>query len=274
MTFCQCSGILIEPNLALYEWADSSARVAAQRELCLFRQADNLHPAHWSGVALGLVDQLPRQCRDALEPPEEVDFEMPLRRWRRNYVLALKLAGLELDGGRAEKKMMRFLNWSHAEFLIGGPATALAALYLAPNSPRKRLLRSLRALDRERAILGIRNAAWDLTYLSDFAKKVQEQDEQRRIHVLCSFDASVRRIAKVVVSDAVPVGDDEGGYHRLFVDNWPPEAARRLGAELTRLRKEANDPRRQVNRSVPDEFIDERIRDGEAGVRGWCPTVG
>lgn len=56
----------------------------------------------------------------------------------------------------------------YEDYLISGPAVMLAAHYLAPNSRRAGLLKFLRSRDRERAIAGVRNAAWDLVLLSDW----------------------------------------------------------------------------------------------------------
>ena len=47
MAFAQCANMLIEPNLSLYEYADSHGNDAANAELQLFRIADNINPQRW-----------------------------------------------------------------------------------------------------------------------------------------------------------------------------------------------------------------------------------
>lgn len=36
-------------------------------------------------------------------------------------------------------------------------------------------MNSFRSADREKAIDGIRNAAWDMTYLSEFARRIEKE---------------------------------------------------------------------------------------------------
>lgn len=111
MAFAQCSHVLIEPNIALYEAATTADSTEANRELHFFRMADNVHPASWTDVALGRSNELevPVDLPHTIAPKQDVDFAMPLRRWRRLYVLALKLAELELRGGSPLRRMEELL---------------------------------------------------------------------------------------------------------------------------------------------------------------------
>jgi len=269
MAFAQCAGILIEPNMALYEATDFMGKSEANEELQRFRVADNLHPAYWAGVALARSTELAPSA-DALPnaPPDKgVDFEMPLRRWRRLYILALKIAELELRGGQSDRRMEELLQWMYEEFLISGPAIMLAAHYLAPNSNRKGLLKNLRSPDRDRAIAGVRNAAWDLTLLSEWQARIQAQEERNTLTLLCSLDQKVLEFARALV-ELTPTPDH---LEDAFQSLWGPTTGRRLAAQLKDLMATADNPARQINKPAGQSSVDALIREGESTVCSWRP---
>ena len=211
LAFAQCAKIQVEPNLALYEVAHLQGHDAAVAELSAFRVADDVHPGWWADIALGREDHPGDRPADVRPGRHDhvVDSSMPLRRWRRNYVLCLKLAELELRGGNALQRFREFLQWSYDDFILGGPSIALAARVLAPNAPRGGLLKRIRADDRERALAGVRNAAWDLTIVSEWITDAESQPERRQLALLTSFDADVHWIARAVTGVAGPTDSGE-----------------------------------------------------------------
>jgi hypothetical protein len=147
MAFTGCADIDVEPDMAPYELAYSQGQAAALDEVRKFRIADHVHPGWWAEIALGredrageLPDRITLGRHDAV-----VDFVMSLRRWRRNYVLCLKIAELELRGGNAVARLWEFLRWSYKDFILEGTAIALAAHLFAPNATRSRLLKGLQS---------------------------------------------------------------------------------------------------------------------------------
>jgi hypothetical protein len=270
--FAQCAEIEIEPNLALYEGASHDGQATADSELALFRKADHFHPGYWTEIALGRSDALdePPETGTQPRPDLKVNFTKPLRRWRRNYILCLKLAELELSAGTAEGRLHTFVQWSHEEFILGGPAIALAAHYLAPNARRKRLLKGLRSHDRERALEGIRNAAWDLSILSQWLLDIGQQEQSYRLVLLTSFDAGVHRLARTTADTKGHTSDSGNPLHRALIYLWGEKIGLSLAAEIEECFSKRDSPNRRVNR--PDKFtIDEFIAEGEARVRAWRP---
>lgn len=161
-------------------------------------------------------------------PKEEVDFTMALRVWRASYTAVLKIAALELATCKAERKFVNLLEWMEQDFLFIGPAVLLANRYLAPNSPRKGLLKSLRSPDRKRALVGIQNAAWDLALVSEWAKNARRQADEKSLWILASLDRSVHSIARNFVGAA----DSDEDVHRLlreeFTSHWGESSGGRL----------------------------------------------
>ncbi len=272
MVFALCTGAQIEPSLALYEVAHQQGNDVARGELSLFRRADNSSPEYWTDVALGRIAGSAPLLEAPRKPRRErkVDFELPLRTWRRNYVLCLKLAELALQQGRAETRLRQFIRWAHSDFVLGAAGIALAIHFLAPNARRAGLLKGLFAADREKAIKGVRNAAWDCTLVSHFISAISSQQADNCLSLLVSFDSSVHAVLRTITettSDVMPISDAlEANLSRLWTN---PTVSRRLASELRSLYDTIDNPDRVVNKTDLGPSIDELIEQGEARV--WTP---
>jgi hypothetical protein len=273
LAFAQCAEIDIEPNIALYELARSRGAEAARLELAAFRLADHIHPGYWGEIALGRSQGLGGPTPVGPVGPNDltIDFSMWLRRWRRNYILCLKIAELELEGGSAAARMSRFMTWMDRDFLFGGPALVMAAHCLAPNAGRRRLLKSIRSPDRARAIEGVRNATWDLTLVSEWMQGVERQDGDSRLTLLTSLDRGIHALARAVTDVECPGSSVESGIYALFVELWGEKMGTRLAGQLVTHYASLADPQRQLNRPAPDDFLAKYIQRGEAAIVGWLP---
>lgn len=230
LAFAQTTESLIEPNMALYELAATAEARTARMELLEFRRLDNSHPQLFADVAVGRRDSLDLIYLSGYPVAEapDVDFTMPLRRWRANYAAALKIATLELSQVPAERKMAGLISWMQNEFLHIGPALCLANRYFAPNGPKKRLFKSLRSSDRDRALAGVRNAAWDLAFVSEWSAKVRTQSDGDKLWILATLDRGLHEVAQAFV---LPTGAAESVDASLcaeFVTLWGPDKGARL----------------------------------------------
>lgn len=230
LAFAQTTESLIEPNMALYELAATASSHSALGELMEFRRLDNSHPQLFADVAVGrrasleLVDL----SEDPVAEAPNVDFTKSLRRWRASYTAALKIATLELSSAPAERKMAELISWMQNEFLHVGPAFCLANRYLAPNGPKKRLFKSLRSSDRERALAGVRNAAWDLAFVSEWWAKVRTQSESDKLWILASLDRGLHDVARTLVLPAGPAESPEASLRAEFITLWGSDRGTRL----------------------------------------------
>lgn len=270
LAFAQCADIEIEPNIPLYEVAQWQGNDGANAELADFRFADTVHPGYWAEVALGEGNQVPLSVEAPSAGPD-IDFTMPLRRWVRNYILCLKIADLELQGGSAVRRLLAFIDWMHREFLIGGPAFALAAIYLAPNAPRRALFKGIRSAARRDALAGIRNAAWDVTLVSQMLNAVQEQDEKGRLTLLGSLDRSVHRLARGVLDISDAAETDEDAIRRSLAQYWNARDSATIVAEFVSVRRRSDDPSRQLNKPAPLSFLTDLTTSLERCVLEWMP---
>lgn len=131
--FCHFLDILVEPSVAFHELAHKQGNDIANEELAWFRIGDNGDAFAWFAYAIGEIDRIPASA----DQPRigSHDLALPLRRWRRNYIVALKIAALELAPMPNLQRMLSLLEWMHSDFIVAGPAAMLACIYFAPNSP-------------------------------------------------------------------------------------------------------------------------------------------
>lgn len=262
MAFAQCLDIQIEPSIAFHELAHVQGNEAAHMELAWFRAADHPRPLDWINVALGRTDRMDIQ----ISPPDVIshDLSWPLHRWKRNYIHALKIGEIELTVRSKLDQVLSFFKWMYEDFMLGGPAALLAATYFAPNSaPRGGLFKSLRSSDRDRAIGGIRNAAWDLTHLSDFIQRAQDQSKR---YLFASFDVGARHVARLLFETGQDPENPEtviAGLGRW----WPEKDARLIARTLFDYFGRGRPPEWYADQAANPDRIDELISRGEWAVR-------
>ena len=259
--FCHFLDIQIEPAVAFHELAQTQGNAAANLELARFRDADNSDPYPWLDLAFGDLDAL-----DPMEPqhlPESHDLAFPLRRWRRNYIAALKIAERELSGRPNLDRMLELLSWMRHDFIIAGPAALLACIYFAPNSPpRKGLFKQLRSPNRLRAIDGVRNAAWDLTHLSEMIRKVNEANGSQIRLLFASFDEGLRNLARLLFIFSAE-DFSEGQLVEALIPWWSRAHAELIAKSLVELLADLNDESHKQRQANSPVSIDEMIRQGE-----------
>lgn len=225
MAFAQAMNMMIEPSIAFHELADCQENASAQAELAWFRTADRGDARAWIALAQGRT----RSIAFAPPPaPGPEDLAFPLKRFRRNYVATLKIAELELTALSPVERVTRFYDWMYEDFQWCGPASLFAALYFAPGARRKGLLKDLRSPDRRRALKGARNAAWDITHLSDFAGRLRDAKETDR-YIFASADILLTQLAgSLLGAESL---NDERRHRRLQLGAWWPRAEAALIAD-------------------------------------------
>ncbi|WP_127846954.1 hypothetical protein [Caulobacter sp. FWC26] len=198
MAFCQAMDIQVEPSIAYHELAHRESNATAHEELRWFRPADHNNVQAWIDLAMG------RRQRLELGKPtsaEDIDLALPLRRWRRNYIAALKVAELGLSDRAPADRARELMRWMFEDFMLAGSALAFALYYFAPHGPKGGLMKGLRGRNREDAIAGVRNAAWDITQLSDFVQRVSQSEQAKTRYFFATADEGLAHIAPAVMSD-------------------------------------------------------------------------
>jgi len=179
----QITEAVVEPNIALYELGSGCSHADAQEQLALFRRIDHTHPQHWADLAMGRTagcanEQLAESQSQSIK---ESTYAKTLNRWRASYAACLKIAALELSAMGAEAKMIEFTLWMEEDLCFLVPGVILANRYLAPNANRNGLFKQLRSADRNKALQGVRNQAWDLTLIYAWMDDIRNIDATGRI---------------------------------------------------------------------------------------------
>lgn len=272
LAFSHFLDIDVEPSVAFHELAHKHGNEVANEELAWLRQADNADAHEKMHVALGRTVRLVGLASPA--SVGDLDLAFPLRRWRRNYVVTLKIGELELAGLPHLDRMLALLDWMHRDFIVAGPAAMLACIYFAPNSPpRKGLLKQLQSADRTRAIEGAKNAAWDITYLSDFVHRVNESPDGSTRYLFASLDRNLHYIARCLF-DFGADGIRQDNIIRELGKWWSQAHARAIAERMTGLFACIDQPERTARRPQVVAFVDRLINGGEAALLQWSPTPG
>ncbi len=269
MAFLIAAEVLTEPNISLYELTESEDTSDGQTDLIAFRIADHIHPQAYLEVALGrahgIAPELIEQARRIIEgrDPRAVDLAMPLRHWRRHRCVLAEIALLERTSLSGREKFERLIQWSVSPGFFDGVAIAFAARLFGRAKPSGRLLKHARSANAAKCLAGIRNAAWDLTYISHWAKQ-SVADEGRRIWILCTNDKVLQDLAKVAVGD-------ESQISELFQKNWQPAEAVELEQQYFDAWSRAQSSLERSN-SMRKRFeqIDELTASIEAKIRESC----
>lgn len=263
MAYCQCLNVQIEPSIAFHELAVHVGNERALDELAWFRAADKANPLAWVDLAVG------RSAEPIVDEPgcvPSADLAHPLHRWRRNYIVALKIAQLELSDRPRHECMLAMLDWMNEDFILAGPASLLAMFYLSPDAARRGTFKRLRSADRERALAGIRNEAWDVTHLSDFARRINMTSDTR--FMLATADKRLADLARSLVPHS---GDEmfRDQAYRIAHHRWPAVHADSIAERLVAYQQEAE---ARPRRSFGSDAVNEWIARGEAEIRSYTGT--
>lgn len=269
LAFAQCLDILIEPGIAFHELAHQQGNEAAQDELGWFRAADNSRPHDVMDVALGRKNKLSERYHPA--KTEHRNLAAPLHRWNRNYIIGLKILELEQNLVKPIDRVLSLLRWMEEDFIFAGPAALLASVYFAPRSPPKGgVFKGKNSPDRERAIAGARNQAWDLTQLSDFVRLVRELEDGKTRYLFASFDEHLRLMAKLLFgfTETDVGGDALLGALSLW---WPLTEAKLIVAAIDGHINRVQSPEWSAKEEPFPDFISTMIAQGEQRVRDSAP---
>jgi hypothetical protein len=263
MAFAQCLDIQFEPSISFHEYATSAGNESAMDELKYFRLADKPAPSIWIDLALGRKDI--HIFDGELTALPALDLSMPLTRWKRNYVACLKVAELELNGDKPITKMLKLLEWMFNDFILAGPAMCFAALYFSDQFPRGGMLKSLRSQNRQTAQLGVENAAWDITYLSDCVLKANAASNLNMRFIFATNDKALRRVGELIFT-STEKGIFEDETASLLSQWWGRKDANIITKQINLLYKNQSSPHRKFSQNQSSDFVTSMIKHGESAL--------
>lgn len=265
LAYCQCLDIQFEPSIAFHELGHHQGHASAVEELGFFRAADLGDVREVVEVAMqrrhGLTARIPQAI-------DVRDLSRPIDRWNRNYVIALKMLELERAIESPLKRLVALLTWMREDFIFGGPAALLACVYFGPNSPPRRgVFKRKNSADRESALAGARNAAWDLTHLSEFIRNVNATavaGDTRYLFV--SFDVLLRKVVRLLFEFGTKI-ENLARLPEALTAWWSPVEARTIATQLAEHIAYLSSPQWTPKTHTDPDFIPNLIRNAEARVR-------
>lgn len=224
VAFCIMADILVEPSMALYEYASTQGNSAAQTDFASFRVADNADPAVFIDIAMGRLDKIPeghlaRVRTDhsvSTQSSLETNFEKTLRMWRPNYLYVLKMAALRRSGLSPMKAALEFQRWQSEDSFYNAAASMYCLASISHQPPKGQMLKGIGSADPVTLKKGVRNAAWDICLIQQFGKYVTTPDSPS--WSLWTLDKAVREVARALF---VKDGQSEQDALRAFYsDCW------------------------------------------------------
>ena len=244
LAFLQLADVTIEPNMAVNEYVDSGHYDEAVPELSLFRAIDNLDPKILIELALGQKNEIPSSMINCIA---EESFELKkgenFINWKIHYGFVLKLAIIELQGGKPVEKLYRLLDWVYKKYIFIGSAIIFGLVYFSEKR-LKGMIKHIGSGDKDNILRGIRNTTWDMTISHYWAKKAIIDKENGVFWLLCTADKALKTVAdNIVVTNEFP-GEIEQKKKALFCNYLGDEKGIQIHDMLIDMEKRLSDSSR------------------------------
>jgi hypothetical protein len=257
LAFLQITDTRIEPGIAIYEHVDSGHYKYAEKELSLFRAADNVHPKYYVDIALGRSTVVPNDKLNYAENSDVKDMKgEDSFLWKLIYGITLKMAILETRGGRNFNKIKTLLKWIYTDYLFISPCIVFAIIYFSHKRFSK-MIKNIGNSDIEKIRRGLYNATWDMRLVHYWSEKVLTQKGSNQIWLLCTEDKAIKEFSQYILS----ASDDESKIEAFFVKCLGEEDGKKIYDYYVALAKDEDNPQRAIN-SKPrsEEVIDAVIQ--------------
>jgi hypothetical protein len=143
----------------------------------------------------------------------------------------------------------------------------LAVIYLGTHSPgRKKVFKGKGSADRLAAIAGVKNAAWDITHLSDFVSRInQAASANTAQYLFATFDSHLKLMAKLLSRIGI-----QGASLSIIVQGlsqwWSLKEAEQIAQALLVQVDRVNSKDHVPKTSDDPDFIQKMISKGERAV--------
>jgi len=264
MCFLLASDTMLDPTIALYEFADSTEATdytQANEELSLFESARKVAPQIYADLALGRTEELKSEYIPPIsDDPTKITEDF--YKWRLHYGFVLKLALLELSKILPSQKIKNYVYWMWKDYFLGAVATDFAIIYFS-NNRIKNMVKKLRSGNKQQVLKGLRNATWDIAILNYWGKKFLAQKQQNEFWIFCTADKSLKQIANRIITNAV--GDDKllNDLKGTFINTFGKQHGEELASFYIELDHTRDDPSRRFNRLNSIEELDSLITEME-----------
>lgn len=261
MCFFILSDIDIETNISFYERASSNGHPKAIDEYPYFMIANHIHPMIYANLALGLTNGI---CAEQIEytrdnikigVPEESNFAKELNDWKLVYSHLLKAKILLRDEPKPVKRIEQMMEWFASESSVL-PSSLLFILILLSPKPGKpgSLVKKINSSEFTTLKDGLKNAAWDLTYLTAWRTLTKSQPET--LWFFCSLDKNLQSIARLLYARK---GEEKDDAFNKFIEEYWDKKSTEINRNYKNLRDALNEESREAHNSNVLTKIDKMI---------------
>jgi len=216
LTFLQIALVNVEPGIAVSEYCATSYNPIPDEELFLFRKMDNLPTEYLLGLALGrnnCLDLSKTLYRGEREEVSRPDRSEDVHLWKVQYVFSLKLYLIANSYGNKFEKIRSFIYWMWEEYLSGAVAFAFMAIFFSEKYGK--MLKGVNSNNPEKAMHGIRNAAWDMATTHYWTNAVAKRKGNDPFCIFCTADNALKKVSKYII-EQTEQPDKERHFNNLF----------------------------------------------------------
>jgi hypothetical protein len=218
LAFIQLADGLFEPGMAIYEYIDSGHYEQAINELSLFRVVDNIPPQTLINLALGRINSIPSKFLNSQKMYSIKEMKGDdIHRWKVHYGFTLKLASIEIAGGKPYEKIEAFIKWMYKDYFFSSSAVVFGLIYFSEKRIAK-MVKNLNCGDSDKFIKGIRNAAWDMTVAHYWAKQAIDNRVRGNLWLLCTEDKALKEVATFMASTYDSADDLKDKSKAMFLN--------------------------------------------------------
>ncbi|MCV6638410.1 hypothetical protein [Candidatus Albibeggiatoa sp. nov. NOAA] len=242
--FLNIAEIQSDPGLAYHEYMDSSGIEKADKELALFRAADNVNANYYVDLALGNITSIPKVAINTFSNGELFDKakQQPpkLKYFEANKLCVKKALILKSCGYTDYQVMLELVDWVKDEYLFTAPAFHFLSIYFSS----KRISNMLKS----HSLAGVDNAAWDLCLVQELISR-NKNDPTHVRWLLSTFDKAIK--ATIDLAFKKYYEDIDSYISRLehsYSEMWGRKNGhgKRLLKKLSDFRNSANDESRNI----------------------------
>ncbi len=268
MAFFQISNIHLEPNIAYYEYANSSSYAQTKEEYIRLQTVNNLPTDYFISTALGREAKFEidyKYIRNNLNINLFSDSEINkrLRHWTFNNIHIKKALLISQKNDSPSQKFREYINWAWTNCLLSGPSTLFIILFF-----KNKYIGMVKS--KKNTFDSIRNATWDLTLLQVFCTYASEEYKINKRWYLLTNDNALKEIAKdLIVPEEFPISQYEL-LKGVFEKYWDKKNWKQLYDEYILLKDNEDSKDRKVNNLTKNEIteyykelnniLDEQIR--------------
>ena len=254
MAFFHISNIHLEPNIAYYEYANSSTYAKTKEEYIRLQTVNNLPTDYFISMALGRKAEFEinyENIRNNLTINLFSDSEINtrLRYWTFNNIHIKKAILISKKYNSPSQKFGEYINWARKNCLLSGPATLFIILFF--NNKYRAMIKS-----NKNIFESIRNATWDLTLLQVFCTYASEEYKSNKRWYLLTNDNALKEIAKdLIVPEKVAISQNEL-LKEVFKKYWNKKNWKNLYDEYITLNDNKDSKERKVNNLSKSELTE------------------